>query len=75
MRRVDGWLSHGQIGHLGACTFGQVDLMCAIAPRSCWELMSGYDMSVLQGAMGFGASSAYGVIAAQRATVAHLIGA
>ena len=64
MRGVEG---HNEVvyvdrmGSLGVCTFGWDNLMCANAPRNCWVLMSGYDVSVPQGAMGIlGAGSSWG---------------
>ena len=61
-------------GHRVVCTFGWVYLMCTNAPRTCWALTSGYNVSVLQGAMGFWVLGASGVTAAQRVPVAHLTG-
>ena len=49
--------------------------MCTNAPYTCWALTSGYDVSVLQDAMGFWALGAHRATAAQRVPVAYLTGA
>ena len=46
-----------------------VNAMCTY-----WAPLSGYDMSALHGAMGYGALGTYGVAAAQRVPVAYLTG-
>ena len=43
-------------------------------PHTCWALTSGYDVSVLQGAMGDWVLGTRGMIAAQRVPVTHLTG-
>ena len=54
--RVD---NHREVVHmdrmamLGACTFGQDCLVCMKVFRTCWALTLGYDVSMLQGAIGF----------------------
>ena len=54
--------------------WGKVYLLYANAPRTYWALTSGYNVSVLQGAMGYRTLGTRGVTAAQRVLVAYLIG-
>ena len=61
-----------RMGILRSCTFGKVYLMCVNTPHTCWALMSGYDVSILQGATGFWVLGACRATAAQRVPVAHL---
>ena len=48
--------------------------MCANASHTCWALTSGYNVSMLQGAMEFWALGACRATAAQRVLVAYLTG-